>query len=114
MKKVPGSTKKRKKTVDTSVEDTAVPQIPEAINDISKSVLHAQTHSGTTTPRGGIKNAATASLTAKVLIEEQEKKKRRKLGSNDNLKSLFSAGKTAHKDGDFMTRGFSIPAMAKR
>ena len=114
MKKAPGSTKKRKKNVDTSAEETSVPQISRAINNISKSALHPQTHSGTTTPGGGIKNAATASLTAKVLADEQEKAKRRKLGSNDNLKSLFSTGKTARKDGDFMTRGFSIPTMAKR
>ena len=111
MKKAPGSTKKRKKNVDTSVAETSEPPIPEGMNGILKS---AQTHSGTMTSGAAIKNAATASLTAKVLAEEQEKAKRRKLGSNDNLKSLFSTGKTARKDGDFMTRGFSIPAMAKR
>ena len=61
-----------------------------------------------------IKDAATASLTAKVLAEEQEKAKRRKLDPNDNLKTLFSSGNKAHKDADFMTRGFSIPAGARR
>ncbi len=56
--------------------------------------------------------AATASLTAKVLDEQEERNKRRKLGLNDNLKSLFSnSGYSAqtHKSGDFMTRGYSIP-----
>ena len=62
----------------------------------------------------GIKNASTASLTAKVLAEEQAKAKRRKLGANDTIKSLFSSGDKAIKDGDFMTRGYSIPAAAKR
>ena len=64
-------------------------------------------------PRSAIKNAATASLTAKVLAEEQERTKRRKMEPNENLKSLFSSGNAKHKDGDFMTRGFSIPAGAK-
>ena len=114
LKKVPGSTKKRKKNVDNSVEETTVPQIQEAVNNVTKPELPPPTHSAMTAPGSGIKNAATASLTAKVLAEEQEKAKRRKLGSNDNLKSLFSTGKTNRKDGDFMTRGFSIPAMAKR
>jgi hypothetical protein len=74
-----------------------------------------QSRSGTVTPSGGIKNAATASLTAKVLIEEQERNKRRKLGLNDNLKSLFSstgANGSTQKGGDFLTRGFSVPKRA--
>lgn len=75
----------------------------------------AQSRSGTSTPSGGIKNAATASLTARVLDEQEERNKRRKLGLNDNLKSLFSnAGSngSVQKGGDFMTRGFSIPKKA--
>ncbi|KAL2063064.1 hypothetical protein VTL71DRAFT_6136 [Oculimacula yallundae] len=68
---------------------------------------------GTPTPiSSGIKNSATASLTAKVMGEQAELNKRRKLGLNDNLKSLFSnTGYSAqtHKSGDFMTRGYSIP-----
>jgi hypothetical protein len=63
----------------------------------------------------GIKNAATASLTSKVLEEQEERNKRRKLELNDNLKALFS--KSGHsvqerKGGDFMTRGYSIPKRA--
>ena len=63
----------------------------------------------------GIKNAGTASLTAKVLAEEQGRNKRRKMGNNENLKGLFTSS-TEHqgKQSDFMTRGFSIPAGARR
>ncbi|KAK8192733.1 Replication termination factor 2 [Zalaria obscura] len=63
----------------------------------------------------GIKNASTATLTAKVMAE-QEVSKKRKL-ENENLKSLFSSrdpSKPHGKSADFMTRGFSIPASAKR
>ncbi|EKG20752.1 hypothetical protein MPH_01919 [Macrophomina phaseolina MS6] len=65
----------------------------------------------------GIKNSATASLTARVLAEQEERNKRRKLENNDNLKSLFSAKESTGPKGknrDFMSRGFDIPAQAKR
>ena len=65
----------------------------------------------------GIKNAATANLTAKVLKEEEDRAKRRKMaGENENLKSLFSKSTNgaSQKNSDFMTRGFSIPANMKR
>ncbi|KAF4307026.1 hypothetical protein GTA08_BOTSDO05200 [Botryosphaeria dothidea] len=65
----------------------------------------------------GIKNSATASLTAKVLAEQEERNKRRKMESNDNLKSLFSSKdpkRSMGKNNDFMSRGFNIPAEAKR
>lgn len=90
LKKAPGS-KKRKKG-EPAAEAKEVAQKPA--------------------PSSGIKNSATASLTAKVLDEQEERNKRRKMGLNDNLKSLFSnTGYSAqtHKSGDFMTRGFSIP-----
>lgn len=62
-----------------------------------------------------IRNEETASLTAKVLAEEQDRNKRRKHGVNENLKSLFSTNDdTNDRRTDFMTRGFSIPAGAKR
>ena len=67
------------------------------------------------TESGAIHNANTASLTARVLSEEQEKNKRRKMAKNDNLKSLFSSKNGMdEKHVDFMTRGYSIPAGAKR
>lgn len=65
----------------------------------------------------GIKNAATASLTAKVLEEQEARNKRRRVETNGNLKSLFSSRdpkQPSGKSSDFMTRGFSIPANARR
>ena len=71
--------------------------------------------SGTAMPKisNGIKNAATASLTARVLEEEEARKKRRH--ENENISSLYSknADGKSKKGGDFMTRGFSIPANAR-
>lgn len=68
-----------------------------------------------TNSSNGINNAATASLTAKVLLEQEQAKKRRL--ENDNVRSLFSArdqGKQFAKNSDFMTRGFSLPSASKR
>jgi len=114
LKKASGSGKKRKKNIDIGTADTSIP----ALNDSEAKKLSGkqtpQPGSGSLTPSGGIKNAATASLTAKVLEEEKSKNKRRKLGANDNLKSLFSSENGVFKkNGDFMTRGYSIPAGAK-
>ena len=96
LKRAPGAGKKRKKaaTVEEPLKTT-------------------QTESEK--PESNIKNADTASLTAKVLAEQEERNKRRKLGANDNVKSLFSnKNGMDEKHLDFMTRGFSIPANAKR
>ncbi|KAI9746693.1 MAG: hypothetical protein M1818_000407 [Claussenomyces sp. TS43310] len=85
---------------------------PLALND---GATGPQSRSGTATPLGAIKNAATASLTARVLDEQEERNKRRKLGLNDNLKSLFSnpsSNGMKQNGGDFMTRGYSIPKKA--
>jgi hypothetical protein len=125
LKKAPGS-KKRKKNVEveSAAADEKVPERngktpAEGLSEKTKARLAEngsgtpQSRSGTSTPvSSGIKNAATASLTAKVLDEQEERNKRRKMGLNDNLKSLFSNGgysAQAHKGGDFMTRGYSIP-----
>ncbi|MCJ1233119.1 hypothetical protein MMC14_001074 [Varicellaria rhodocarpa] len=104
LKKLPGSGKKRKK----NGESTLIKGEPTSVDDVITSERKGALKSST-----AIKNAATASLTAKVLAEEQERSKRRKMEPNKNLKSLFSSGGGKHKDGDFMTRGFSIPAGAK-
>lgn len=61
-----------------------------------------------------INNASTASLTAKVLHEQEQAKKRRL--ENDNVRSLFSnrdPSKPYEKNSDFMTRGFSMPSKSK-
>jgi hypothetical protein len=120
LKKAPGS-KKRKKNADADAAPALVDVkngdvTPEAVPEKTKVRLAengtTKSRSGTSTPVSGIKNAATASLTARVLDEQEERNKRRKLGLNDNLKSLFSNSgysAQAQKSGDFMTRGYSLP-----
>ena len=114
MKKAQGSSKKRKKDAG-AVDDGAVLDVAPGSTSVSLTTKPASAPVAAVAggSMGGIKNAATASLTAKVLLDEEERKKRQKLGMNDNLKSLFSADGTA-KDTNFMTRGYSIPAGAKR
>ena len=123
LKKAPGSGKKRKANGDVKsevkIEDAEPEKVMVAEATAPSPVPRAATpQSGVSTPKvsHGIKDAATASLTAKVLEEEEAKKKRRKMmGENETLKSLFSksGGGPKHKDGDFMTRGYSIPANAR-
>ncbi|KAL9087118.1 MAG: hypothetical protein Q9159_003813 [Coniocarpon cinnabarinum] len=60
----------------------------------------------------GIQNAATASLTAKVLEEQSARDKKRKADMSDNLDSLYVKKNARTKEGgnnDFMSRGYSIP-----
>ena len=138
LKKASGSSKKRKANKVESLKESDKESAKALINGSNNktngtngtpppmsTTSTPKPSSGTSTPKGnssavtsGIKNAATASLTAKVLQEEEERKKRRKMmGENENLKTLFTSsepGQRKYKDGDFMTRGFSIPAGAKR
>ncbi|KAF1812852.1 DUF602-domain-containing protein [Eremomyces bilateralis CBS 781.70] len=106
LKKLPGS-KKRKQAA--AVAATAAD---------SDSALKSST--STTVPDTDITpihNASTRALASKVLSEQDLANKRRKLQKNENLESLFSnRGEGANKANtkDFMTRGFSIPAGAKR
>lgn len=106
LKKAPGSGKKKRKNADI-----AGPVDNANIAAPAKGLADA-------VPRkreNNIKNQDTASLTAKVLAEQDERSKRRKIGANDNVKSLFSSKNGMdEKHIDFMTRGFSIPADAKR
>ncbi|KAJ5683092.1 hypothetical protein N7462_006257 [Penicillium macrosclerotiorum] len=120
LKKAPGSKKRKKHAAETS---TDVPSGTAGTTGSApaKTAEASNSRSNTSTPtpsasNNGIKNAATASLTARVLNEENEKKKRRKMmGMNDNLDSLFTKDKKdSAKTGDFMTRGFTIPASARR
>lgn len=125
LKKAPGGKKRKKQhaEVDIPVEGQTTTQgTDEPISEKPRNKLvesgqkAASSRSGTSTPiSSGIKNAATASLTAKVLDEQEALNKRRKLGLNNNLKSIFSnAGYSAQaqKSGDFMTRGYSLPKQA--
>ena len=132
LKKAPGG-KKRKKNVEADAAPALVPaagvagpaetkvngegnQEGKKSRAVNTPLVPTQARNGTTTPAppassSGIKNAATASLTSRVLEEQEERNKRRKLEMNDNIKTLFS--KTKHDAGaDFMTRGFSIPKRA--
>lgn len=103
LKKASSSGKKRKKNGESRI-DTAVEKPLDAPKSDEKPNAN-----------GAIRNAGTASLTARVLSEEQERAKRRKMATNENVKSLFSTSDRApQKHADFMTRGFSIPAGAKR
>jgi hypothetical protein len=125
LKKAPRS-KKRKKNAETETvpadEKSTIKNGEAAPEGVSEKVNARLAENGTGTPQSksgtstpvssGIKNAATASLTARVLDEQEERNKRRKLGLNDNLKSLFSNtgySAQAQKGGDFMTRGYSLP-----
>jgi hypothetical protein len=100
LKKVPGSKKKRKNGEDESEK-------PKKSNGTANG----------STKLSGIKNAATASLAAKVRDEQEAKNKKRKLANNENLNSLFSSrdqSRNANNSGDYMTRGFAIPEKEKR
>lgn len=119
LKKAPGS-KKRKKGADK--EATATVDAPAADAVAGSSTPEEDKKDGTKKPNkpavsnhsssnNGIKNASTAYLTKKVLAEQEERNKRRKLGQNDNVKSMFSKGGVAPSNknsADYMTRGFSI------
>jgi len=98
--------KKRKKNVTTDTVEVTI-SADKSDSRLIEIVKPVEKRAGS-----GLKNAATASLTAKVMEEQEQRSKRQKLGLNDNLKSLFSNtgySAQAHKGGDFMTRGFSLP-----
>ena len=111
LKKAPGSRKKRKAN---GPQESVVKSSQPETNGLDKK---AESHAGDVKRSSTIKDGATASLTAKVLEEEAARTKRKKLvGENENLKSLFrkSDNATKHRDGDFMTRGFTVPAGKSR
>jgi len=121
-----GDKKRKKAEVDERVVTNDVPE--EARTDVEvkppqddavfkarSEVSTPQPGSGASTPKptNGIKNAATASLTARVLEEQEERNKRRKMESNKNINSLFTSSKNGAggkkpRDIDFMNRGFDI------
>ncbi|KAL9094536.1 MAG: hypothetical protein Q9165_003095 [Trypethelium subeluteriae] len=115
LKKAVGN-KKRKKIAEATEVGIKNPASLKAVDK------NGDTVSRTASPAHGIKdvgikNASTASLTAKVMEEQDQRNKRRKHEGNENLKGLFSSRgstKSSRANGDFMTRGFSIPANDKR
>lgn len=114
LKKLSGS-KKRKKHANGESSSAETTEDPAASSTKAKAES-IDKDKPPISSASGIKNASTAILTAKVLEEEQERKKRQKLARSENLQSLFhnDNDKRKMKDGDFMTRGFSIPANARR
>lgn len=108
LKKASGGGKKRKKPAAS-----AESPISEVVQGKLNTTIPVEKTPAL--PRSSIRNEGTAVLTAKVLAEEKDRNKKRKLDANDNLKSLFSSSTgMVEKHTDFMTRGFSIPASAKR
>ena len=100
LKKLSSGSKKRKKA---------------GLSDSEAAVTIAQEGLPLKQTMESIGNAETASLTSKVLAEQGKRNKHRKLHANDNVKALFSSQKAMEgKNTDFMTRGFSIPAGARR
>ncbi|KAF2720674.1 DUF602 domain-containing protein [Polychaeton citri CBS 116435] len=114
LKKVQGSSKKRKKKdelAETLYEAETSAKTGEKPKD---GTPRASTPLNTEKANNNINNASTASLTAKVL-EEQERVKKRKM-ENENVRSLFMSrdqSKPMGKNNDFMTRGYSVPNGSK-
>ena len=128
LKKVSGASKKRKADKIVKEEQEPAEVVPQSTDFIRSPATRSPNSTpiprstppilptSTAKPSSGLKNAVTASLTAKVLEEENERKRRRLVnGQNENLKSLFTKkdDKSKSGDSDFMTRGFSIPANAR-
>lgn len=65
------------------------------------------------TKEAGIRNAAAAALTSKVLEDEKLKHQQRKLDMSESVKSLFTKPEAAKKpsggNSDFMSRGYTLP-----
>lgn len=110
LKKAPGS-KKRKKGAEkegaNGVEGDSKKKKskPSSDEEKAKPILPPTDSNG-----NGIKNASTASLTQKVMKEQEERNKRRKMAENANVKSLFNTSDhkpDLKKSADYMTRGFS-------
>ncbi|KAM5439240.1 Replication termination factor 2 [Microsporum ferrugineum] len=110
LKKLPGSSKKRKKNRGEANGDTENSAKPETTSN-GKTNTESKMSTPSATPAAvGIKNAGTAMLTARVLEEQNERRKRAKTERSDAVQSLFTSKdkKGQGKNVDFMTRGFSI------
>ena len=97
--------KKRKKRDDAN-DEVAGDAVNEGERLDSRRSIKQRSELGVSE---GINNSSTASLTAKVL-QEQELAKKRRL-ENSNVRSLFSSrdqNKPHGKSADFMTRGYSV------
>jgi len=116
LKKASGGGKKRKKKdADAEVTAATASSTKAESNAAAPRTFTPTSGARETDGAAGIRNSSTASLTAKVL-EEQERAKKRKL-ENENVRGLFSSrdqSKPIGKSSDFMTRGYSVPAGGKR
>ena len=124
LKKAPDKPKKRKKdktaaaaaATAAELSNNPVPTTTNTISDSASTPPPQPTNKSSQPSTNGIKNIDTASLTARVIAEQDLRNKRRKLDDNENVKSLFSSGTKSGpiQGADFMTRGYSIPAGARR
>ncbi|RMZ71519.1 Replication termination factor 2 [Pyrenophora seminiperda CCB06] len=110
LKKAPGSSKKKRKHAEKEANGEAATTKPSSSDDDKTTKKEAKDKKDVPST-GGLKNSATASLTRKVLAEQEERNKRRKMAQNGNVKTLFHNNE--HKpdpknSADYMTRGFSI------
>nr|POF13084.1 replication termination factor 2 [Quercus suber] len=99
LKKAAGASKKRKKKDN----------IEQPVANGKEPPVKTSTGVKSGTDYGAINNTSTASLTAKVM-EEQDRTKKRKV-ENQNVRSLFSSrdqSKPIGKSNDFMSRGYSV------
>lgn len=105
-----GSKKRKKKDEEVAAQLATAGEV-----DNGRATTRTSTPVSTVTPKheiSGINNSSAASVTAKV-IEEQERAKKRKR-DNATVKSLFSNRDHQSKTNtDFMTRGFSVPSGTK-
>lgn len=113
LKKAPGNKKRKKGTEKDKTESTTItpPDSKANTSEEDKALSKAEKKEKKEKVNDGIKNASTAYLTKKVLEEQQERNKRRKLEQNENVKSLFRKSDdrpSAANSRDYMTRGFSI------
>ncbi|KAI9732563.1 MAG: hypothetical protein M1834_003898 [Cirrosporium novae-zelandiae] len=113
LKKAPTS-KKRKKNRSESKNAIIASTTGSTTATQSKGTTTTTDPTNSNHTSSSIKDAATASLTRKVMEEQEERNKRRKLGRNQNIQSLFMSDKERAaeaklKGSDFMSRGFSIP-----
>jgi hypothetical protein len=113
LKKAPGSKKdKKRKHGDASATETSPGNgATTRSSDEDKATKKEIKEKKNTTGSKGLKNSATASLTRKVLEEQEERNKRRKMAQNENVAGLFDQNEFKPGKGnsaDYMTRGFSI------
>ncbi|KAI5780321.1 Rtf2 RING-finger-domain-containing protein [Peziza echinospora] len=110
LKKVAGEKSKKRKAKEADGQKATPTE------EMNGKVVNGKSSNGKSSTNGdNIKNSATAKITSKVLADEQQKAKIRKVEASDAIKSLFTS-KAESKDrgkgkggGDFMTRGYSLP-----